>query len=94
MKAKVYEIMLKLSCVRLITEACSISFQLRSINKNIGRNYANAASVKMAYNVYEEKTIENNPLPPLIVMHGLFGSKNNFRSVARAVSSTTGRKVG
>lgn len=86
--------MFKLSFVGPITKVWSISLLFRSVKRNFGRNYANSASIKMAYNLYEEKTEENNPLPPLIIMHGLFGSKNNFRSVARAVSSTTGRKVG
>lgn len=29
--------------------------------------------------------------PPVLFLHGLFGSKNNWRSVARQVSATTGR---
>uniref|UniRef100_H3B128 sn-1-specific diacylglycerol lipase ABHD11 n=2 Tax=Latimeria chalumnae TaxID=7897 RepID=H3B128_LATCH len=31
--------------------------------------------------------------PPLVFLHGLFGSKSNFQSIAKAVVQRTGRKV-
>lgn len=87
--------MVKFSCVRQISEILAASLRLNAAtNCNATRKYSSIASVKMAYTVYEEKAAETSSLPPLIIMHGLFGSKNNFRSIGRAISSTTGRMVG
>ncbi|XP_075191501.1 sn-1-specific diacylglycerol lipase ABHD11 isoform X2 [Anomaloglossus baeobatrachus] len=45
--------------------------------------------VPLSYDVYEGKV----PGPPLVLLHGLFGSKSNFQSIARALVRRTGRKV-
>ncbi|XP_074045519.1 sn-1-specific diacylglycerol lipase ABHD11-like [Macrotis lagotis] len=34
-----------------------------------------------------------DPQPPLVFLHGLFGSKTNFQSIAKALGQQTGRKV-
>lgn len=46
----------------------------------------------MAFNAYGS----DGEAPPLIVMHGLFGSKQNWRGVGKALESklTPKRKVG
>lgn len=31
--------------------------------------------------------------PPLVFLHGLFGSKTNFNSIAKALAQQTGRRV-
>lgn len=33
------------------------------------------------------------PQPPLVFLHGLLGSKGNFRAIARALVQRSGRKV-
>ncbi|XP_073421884.1 sn-1-specific diacylglycerol lipase ABHD11 isoform X1 [Dendrobates tinctorius] len=45
--------------------------------------------VTLSYDMYEGKA----PGPPLVLLHGLFGSKSNFQSIARALVRRTGRKV-
>ncbi|XP_037946429.1 protein ABHD11-like isoform X2 [Teleopsis dalmanni] len=47
------------------------------------RNFkSNLTPVKMAYNVYEGPNTDKT-LPPLVVMHGLFGSKQNWMLVCK-----------
>lgn len=84
--------MLTYTWPRQIFGVVSNCLRFSSFGANVTRKYENTASVQMAYTVYEEKE-NDGALPPLIVMHGLFGSRNNFRSIGRAVSSTTGRMV-
>ncbi|KAM4700133.1 sn-1-specific diacylglycerol lipase ABHD11 [Discoglossus pictus] len=45
--------------------------------------------VTLSYDVFDGTT----PGPPLVLLHGLFGSKSNFQSIARALVRKTGRKV-
>ncbi|XP_075450641.1 sn-1-specific diacylglycerol lipase ABHD11 isoform X3 [Ascaphus truei] len=45
--------------------------------------------VTLSYDLYEGTA----PGPPLVLLHGLFGSKSNFQSIARALVRQTGRKV-
>ncbi|XP_075052716.1 sn-1-specific diacylglycerol lipase ABHD11 [Mixophyes fleayi] len=45
--------------------------------------------VTLSYDIYEGRT----PGSPLVLLHGLFGSKSNFQSIARALVRKTGRKV-
>ncbi|MEE6468969.1 hypothetical protein FKM82_008447 [Ascaphus truei] len=52
-----------------------------------GRN--NGGVVTLSYDLYEGTA----PGPPLVLLHGLFGSKSNFQSIARALVRQTGRKV-
>ncbi|XP_063628616.1 sn-1-specific diacylglycerol lipase ABHD11-like [Cydia splendana] len=53
----------------------------------------NSESVDLSYASYESTESENNPLPPLVILHGLLGSKNNWNSTSKAIHRTTGRKV-
>lgn len=50
--------------------------------------------IKMSYATYESTVAQNNT-SPLIVMHGLFGSKSNWKSLCKAIQkkSTPLRKV-
>ncbi|XP_075710214.1 sn-1-specific diacylglycerol lipase ABHD11 isoform X1 [Rhinoderma darwinii] len=45
--------------------------------------------VTLSYDLYDGKA----PGPPLVLLHGLFGSKSNFQSIARALVRRIGRKV-
>ncbi|XP_056414511.1 protein ABHD11 [Hyla sarda] len=45
--------------------------------------------VALSYDLYEGKASG----PPLVLLHGLFGSKSNFQSIARALVQRIGRKV-
>ncbi|XP_068121861.1 sn-1-specific diacylglycerol lipase ABHD11 isoform X2 [Hyperolius riggenbachi] len=45
--------------------------------------------VSLSYDLYEGQS----PAPPLVLLHGLFGSKSNFQSIAKALVRKTGRKV-
>ncbi|XP_013147006.1 PREDICTED: alpha/beta hydrolase domain-containing protein 11-like [Papilio polytes] len=50
-------------------------------------------TVDLAYASYESTSDENCTRPPLIILHGLLGSKNNWNSMSKAIHRTTGRKV-
>lgn len=50
--------------------------------------------VKLAYTSYESvKEHEQDVKEPIIIMHGLFGSKNNWNSLSKAIHQKTKRKV-
>ncbi|XP_074870097.1 sn-1-specific diacylglycerol lipase ABHD11 isoform X2 [Carettochelys insculpta] len=48
-----------------------------------------AAPLPLSYMVFDGST----PQSPLVFLHGLLGSKSNFRAIARALVQRTGRKV-
>ncbi|KAL4711875.1 hypothetical protein ACJJTC_006044 [Scirpophaga incertulas] len=51
-------------------------------------------TVELAYASYESTADpEDNSQPPLVILHGLLGSKNNWNSMSKAIHRTTGRKV-
>ncbi|NP_001040335.1 abhydrolase domain containing 11 [Bombyx mori] len=53
-----------------------------------------AETVDLAYASYESTSdSENSSQPPLVILHGLLGSKNNWNSMSKAIHRTTGRKV-
>ncbi|KAG8590093.1 hypothetical protein GDO81_006631 [Engystomops pustulosus] len=45
--------------------------------------------VTLSYDLFDGKA----PGPPLVLLHGLFGSKSNFQSIAKALVRRIGRKV-
>ncbi|XP_077403581.1 sn-1-specific diacylglycerol lipase ABHD11 [Vanacampus margaritifer] len=58
-----------------------------------GRRDASSAStstVNLTYDVFDGKGESG---PPLVFLHGLFGSKSNFHSIAKSLVQRTGRKV-
>lgn len=48
--------------------------------------------VSLSYASYESTKVAPSK-PPVFVLHGLFGSKNNWKSLSKAMVNTTGRKV-
>ncbi|XP_037946427.1 protein ABHD11-like isoform X2 [Teleopsis dalmanni] len=57
------------------------------------RNFkTNLTPVKLAYNVYEG-TNTDKTLPPLIVMHGLLGSKQNWRGICRELQTKIKQRI-
>ncbi|CAN7938588.1 unnamed protein product, partial [Ixodes hexagonus] len=48
--------------------------------------------VSLSYASYESTNAEC-PRPPVVILHGLFGSKNNWKSISKAMVKTTGRKA-
>ncbi|KAK9955482.1 hypothetical protein ABG768_015354 [Culter alburnus] len=48
-----------------------------------------ASSVNLTYDVFDGKVDST----PLVFLHGLFGSKSNFHSIAKSLVQRTGRKV-
>lgn len=50
--------------------------------------------MKLAYASYESlKDEQQEPATPVMLMHGLFGSKTNWNSLAKALHQQTNRKV-
>lgn len=62
-------------------------------NKHLTSTSDNAEAVDLAYASYESTTNECSGRPPLVILHGLLGSKNNWNSMSKAIHRTTGRKV-
>ncbi|XP_003738036.1 protein ABHD11 [Galendromus occidentalis] len=48
--------------------------------------------VNLAYSSFEDTKIETN-LSPLVINHGLFGSKSNWKTLAKRFTQKTGTKV-
>ncbi|XP_043278544.1 protein ABHD11-like isoform X2 [Venturia canescens] len=77
--------------------------QFFAINQIIHRKIKTSCScrsvINMAFASYEsthgsEKTNVTKPtLAPVIIMHGLFGSKNNWNTLAKVIHQRTNRKV-
>lgn len=63
------------------------------LRKNITINSDNAETVDLAYASYESTADPESSRPPLVILHGLLGSKNNWNSMSKAIHRTTGRKV-
>ncbi|CAH4027848.1 unnamed protein product [Pieris brassicae] len=53
----------------------------------------NAESVELAYSSYESTDTDTSKRPPLVILHGLLGSKNNWNSMSKAIHKATGRKI-
>uniref|UniRef100_A0A1B0FI27 sn-1-specific diacylglycerol lipase ABHD11 n=1 Tax=Glossina morsitans morsitans TaxID=37546 RepID=A0A1B0FI27_GLOMM len=70
----------------------SIGQRLYPIKNHVAAYCSNIQAIDMSYDVFESKNPDNN-LSPLIIMHGLFGSKQNWRGVGRALASKMNRKV-
>lgn len=67
------------------------NFTCREINNT--SQYA--APVKLAYASYEstKESSGKTSVAPIMIMHGLFGSKSNWNSLAKAIHQKTNRKL-
>lgn len=64
------------------------------VKLQIRNNSDSVVPVKLAYVSYEAMNGDKNPAHhPIIVMHGLFGSKTNWSSLSKAIHQRTNRKV-
>lgn len=54
---------------------------------------SSAETVDLAYASYENTSETTTSQPPLVILHGLLGSKNNWNSISKAIHRNTGRKV-
>lgn len=50
-------------------------------------------SVKLAYDLINEKSNTSNPRPPVLILHGVFGSKSNNRTIAKQLNAKLERDV-
>lgn len=75
-------------CPKLLPGATQIAHRfLASVSDN-------AEAVDLAYASYESTSDPQiSERPPLVILHGLLGSKNNWNSMSKAIHRTTGRKV-
>ena len=57
--------------------------------------FSNSKPVKLAFISYEsmKDVTQTSTLFPIIIMHGLLGSKNNWNSLSKTIHKETGRKV-
>ncbi|XP_032184151.1 protein ABHD11 isoform X1 [Mustela erminea] len=69
---------------------CSLSFCRVPVAPNSsGRSGAEPRSVLLSYKLLDGEAAR----PALVFLHGLFGSKTNFSSIAKALAQQTGRRV-
>ncbi|KAM3963984.1 sn-1-specific diacylglycerol lipase ABHD11 [Aphomia sociella] len=62
--------------------------------RNFTSKLDSSDTVDLAYASYESTSdSEDSSRPPLVILHGLLGSKNNWNSMSKAIHRTTGRKV-
>lgn len=59
----------------------------------VATNSSFAETVDLAYSSYESTDDETSQRPPVVILHGLLGSKNNWNSMSKAIHKSTGRKV-
>ncbi|CAK9829759.1 Protein ABHD11 [Anthophora retusa] len=62
-------------------------------SKQIRNNSDSVTPVKLAYASYESMNENNVSKNPVIIMHGLFGSKTNWNSLSKTIHQQTHRKV-
>ncbi|KAK6473363.1 protein ABHD11 [Huso huso] len=67
---------------------CSVA-GTRSNSSGSADSDGSARAVPLSYDVFDGTGTET----PLVFLHGLFGSKSNFQSIAKALVQRTGRKV-
>ncbi|XP_013190927.1 protein ABHD11 [Amyelois transitella] len=63
------------------------------LQRGLATNMNHSEAVDLAYASYESTSDAENSQPPLVILHGLLGSKNNWNSMSKAIHRTTGRKV-
>lgn len=54
-------------------------------------NWCKSNPVNLAYNLYEHEVTKNEG--SVVIMHGLFGSKQNWKSICKALNYKSKRKV-
>lgn len=63
-------------------------------SKSVHNDSTSPRPVKLAYTLYESvHTSTDDAKSPVAIMHGLFGSKNNWNSLSQAIHKRTTRKV-
>lgn len=59
----------------------------------VATNSSFVETVELANSSYESTDDETSQRPPVVILHGLLGSKNNWNSMSKAIHRSTGRKV-
>ncbi|XP_077509917.1 sn-1-specific diacylglycerol lipase ABHD11-like isoform X1 [Amblyomma americanum] len=89
------------SCGRLLTKRLSLQPRIRVCGCLEALVRASAAScgnqpgskdVSLSFASFESTQAEDHK-PPIVILHGLFGSKNNWKSLSKAMVNATKRKV-
>ncbi|XP_034827560.1 sn-1-specific diacylglycerol lipase ABHD11-like [Maniola hyperantus] len=77
------------------TSICQICPKILSISfpQYVSTTSSYAETVDLAYSSYESTDDEISAQPPVVILHGLLGSKNNWNSMSKAIHKSTGRKV-
>lgn len=83
----------KLLCLCLNINTRAIPNFTHTGLRHITYTSENAEAVDLAYASYESTAEVEHTMPPLVILHGLLGSKNNWNSMSKAIHRTTGRKV-
>lgn len=80
----------------IITKYCFRSnvkshLQMLALSTNCSLNKA----LDLAYSSVETTKSKSNEEPPepIVILHGLFGSKQNWKSISKALHAKTNRKV-
>lgn len=78
-----------------VFKCCSVpSRHLQNVlQRGLANNMNHSETVDLAYASYESTSDAEIAQPPLVILHGLLGSKNNWNSMSKAIHRTTGRKV-
>lgn len=82
-----------LRCLRVLhTAKFNVKFAANTLGFSSCRQYANIPAIIMSSEQFDGPTTDASK-SPLITAHGLFGSKQNWRSVSRAIAKDTNRRV-
>ncbi|XP_029833845.2 protein ABHD11 isoform X1 [Ixodes scapularis] len=79
------------SCMCHLDRANLSNVRLRISSSNYS-THSGPKGVSLSYASYESTSTECSRAP-VVILHGLFGSKNNWKSISKSMVRTTGRKV-
>lgn len=85
----------RINCFKIHNTPRSRAESAKPCLKQLSSNYSKHCGtneVSLSYASYESTKVAPSK-PPVFVLHGLFGSKNNWKSLSKAMVNTTGRKV-
>jgi len=71
--------------------SCQSSKQLKQISTGVSDTETETDAVKLAYDDYNSNT--ETSLSPLVISHGMLGSRHNWTTIAKQLHKVTGRRI-
>nr|XP_054768107.1 protein ABHD11-like [Lytechinus pictus] len=72
---------------------CHSNHQAVSQTMSVARNYSDNRSVSLSYGVHEPKRVTDSSYHPVLVLHGVYGSRKNWESLAKRMALELSRPI-